>query len=446
MRTHHPNTARHYCRERLDPAGRGGLAVTAGAGAVRLLRVTGGDLAVHSTSGDIEVELPVPGFACQTMTQAQLMGDPSEEEPSAAAGNATAAEASGGRRRRTMQQGTGGVGGCLMDQKRLGITLESSFGSAVVSSARLPPPPPPPPAPPSSGDANATAAAVAAAAIDCACACDADGIVDALPTGRGGCARHDATLPGTFCHVSLRCLALPANHSAGHQVAAASASVAFPGTAQRPCAPDSAVEQAATRRCENGAGVGITSRWTSLWQQVPPAPATTTVAAGAAAAQRIAEQMLEEEEAKGAFWDSSTARVRASQPPQEEAPCGIGTAQVLRDDHARARTHAWHALYLTRARMQWVRGESPTLWAETRRHADCAEVCPMCWPCPSAPPSPLLPRAGSPLLIASCGWGGCSRWAQGVCRGWCQQPTRCRPAWASMEAWVPTTTRRTRSG
>ena len=72
--------------------------------------------------------------------------------------NATAAaqEAEEGGRRRGQRRrlastaaggggDTGVVGGCSLDQKRLGLTLESTFGQAAVTQRRLPAPPPPPP-------------------------------------------------------------------------------------------------------------------------------------------------------------------------------------------------------------------------------------------------------------------------------------------------------------
>ena len=53
--------------ERLDGYGRGRLTIAAGSGAVRLLDVTGGDIDVRSSSGDVTVELPVPGYACHNL-------------------------------------------------------------------------------------------------------------------------------------------------------------------------------------------------------------------------------------------------------------------------------------------------------------------------------------------------------------------------------------------
>ena len=124
------------------------------------------------------VELPVPGYACQTLDRLALAalhaGEDEQLDAEYAAAmlqdyygaaassgsngsNATAAaqEAEEGGRRRGQRRrlataaggggDTGDVGGCSLDQKRLGLTLESTFGQAAVTQRRLPAPPPPPP-------------------------------------------------------------------------------------------------------------------------------------------------------------------------------------------------------------------------------------------------------------------------------------------------------------
>ena len=131
------------------------------------------------SSGDVTVELPVPGYACQTLDWLALAalhaGEDEQLDAEYAAAmlqdyygaaassgsngsNATAAaqeaEEGGGRRRGQRRRlataaggggDTGDVGGCSLDQKRLGLTLESTFGQAAVTQQRLPAPPPPPP-------------------------------------------------------------------------------------------------------------------------------------------------------------------------------------------------------------------------------------------------------------------------------------------------------------